>query len=442
VANPVRFPTELERIRHLTMFHSQSISESLVGETLLCLKDSNAKTRDAAYSLLLTVAKVHGDSVAFIRVVTAAIGSKSPHMRSAAVTALSRLVFELSSDDVDVQNTLPMLLTTVLLLSDDPSREVTKSMVVFVRVSISAATPEQLQPLLPDILKGLLKYHRGKDRFRAKIKIIIKKLVKMFGFDMLTPHVPPSDTRLLTHMRKLSERERRRKDARFVQRREAMEYDAMVDSDEEDSDDGNTLVTGMTRQSKFSRVTSGSGKQSLKRRKTDRPSVVRSKHAGRIAGATERLKNDQDGIVLDVKELTSRAVRFGESEGEDSDSQGDLEYDASGKLLVPDVDDTFATVNTNERDTMVSSKIQRSTTTSTGARDTATNKRNAKAPPAKLGSRYKAKKAGGDMKKKGQTYEPYAYVQLDGRNYTKKNRRQALEQMDSVVQRGKKRSRR
>lgn len=169
------------------------------------MKDSNAKTRDAAFKLLLTSARGHGDSVAFIRVVAAAIASKSPHMRSAAVTALSRLVFELSSCDLNVQNMLPMLLKTVLLLSHDPSREVTKSMVIFARVSVSTATPEQLQPLLPDILNGLLNYHRGKDRYRAKIKIIVKKLVKIFGFDELMPFVPPSDSRLLTHMRKLSD---------------------------------------------------------------------------------------------------------------------------------------------------------------------------------------------------------------------------------------------
>ncbi len=405
------------------------------------MKDSNAKTRDAAYKLLLTTARVHGDSVGYIGVVSAAIGSKSSHMRSAAVTALGRLVFELSSEDPDIQKMLPMLLKTVLLLSDDPSREVTKSMVVFARIAVAAATPEQLQPLLPDILNGLLKYHRGRDRFRAKIKIIIKKLVKSFGFDMLTPFVPPSDSRLLTHMRKLSERESRRKDARLTLRRDSMEYNAMVDSDEEDSDDGKTLVTGQSRKSKLSHVTSRTGSQNLNKRSTDPRSLVRSTKSGMATPVTLRLRNDQDGNVLDVNELLSKTVRFAETTSDDSNSEADVEFDASGKLVVPDVDDKPTIQNNNDGDTMMSYKSKQSTTSSSIRRDLSKN-RTTKQSSATLGSLYKAKGAGGDVKKKGQKYEPYAYVQLDGRNYTKKNRRQAVEKMGSVVQRGNKRPRR
>ena len=54
-----------------------------------------------------------------------------------------------------------------------------------------------------------------------------------------------------------------------------------------------------------------------------------------------------------------------------------------------------------------------------------------------LGASYKSKKAGGDVKKKDQKYEPYAFVPLDGRSYSKKNRRSAVEQMGSVVRSGK-----
>merc|ERR1712087_34289 len=50
-----------------------------------------------------------------------------------------------------------------------------------------------------------------------------------------------------------------------------------------------------------------------------------------------------------------------------------------------------------------------------------------------LGSAYKSKKSGGDVKKKGQKYEPYAYVPLDGKSYTKKNRGKAVTQMETVV---------
>jgi ribosomal RNA-processing protein 12 len=50
-------------------------------------------------------------------------------MRSAAVMALSRLTFEYAREEVEVQELLPSLMETVAVLFDDPSREVTKSVI-------------------------------------------------------------------------------------------------------------------------------------------------------------------------------------------------------------------------------------------------------------------------------------------------------------------------
>jgi ribosomal RNA-processing protein 12 len=58
-----------------------------------------------------------------------------------------------------------------------------------------------------------------------------------------------------------------------------------------------------------------------------------------------------------------------------------------------------------------------------------------------LGAAYKSKKAGGDVMKKGQKFQPYAYVPLDGKSYTKKNRRGAVDKMATIVRGGGKRKR-
>ena len=184
---------------------------TISGESLVCLKDSNAKTRDAAYKLLLSLSRHDQDPTAFFQMISAAVASNTPYMRSAALMALSRLVFEYGREDIAVQRLMPTLLKTVLLLFDDPSREVLKSLVGFVRVAIVCIPRDELEPLLPELLGSMLKYRRGRDRFRAKIKIIMKKLVKQFGVEALFPLVPEGDNRLLIHMRKLSEREERRK---------------------------------------------------------------------------------------------------------------------------------------------------------------------------------------------------------------------------------------
>mmetsp|Transcript_14648 Transcript_14648/g.21870 ORF Transcript_14648/g.21870 Transcript_14648/m.21870 type:complete len:526 (+) Transcript_14648:126-1703(+) len=61
-----------------------------------------------------------------------------------------------------------------------------------------------------------------------------------------------------------------------------------------------------------------------------------------------------------------------------------------------------------------------------------------------LGSAYKSKKAGGDVRKKEQKFEPYAFVPLEGRKYSKKIRAQTVDEMSTVVRQkgGGKRKRR
>ena len=106
-----------------------AVIPKIMGEVLLCLKDSNAKTRDAAYKLLLAMAVARDDMADYFRIVLSALGAQTTHMRSAAVMALSRLAFEYAREDHAVQELLPSLMQTVSVLFDDSSREVTKSVI-------------------------------------------------------------------------------------------------------------------------------------------------------------------------------------------------------------------------------------------------------------------------------------------------------------------------
>ena len=419
-------------------------------EVLLCLKDSNGKAREAAYQLLVSVAAVQENKSDIFRVIMAALGAQTPHMRSAAVMAMSRLVFEHARVDESVYELLPSLLQTVIVLFDEDSREVIKSVVGFVRVSVAAMAPEQLEPLLPDLVGGLLKYHKGKDRFRSKIKIIIKKLVRMYGYDTLMPLVPESDTRLLTHMRKLSERAARRKAAeREDGGPENNDFDNLMESDEEDSDDGRTLMTGATG---FTRMTGRTGK-------SIRSAAVEESIAGRELASTAmtgrtrktgnapRLRSESNGEVMDMLDpKMAKSVRFAEDDySDDSDSEdGVMEFDEMGRLVVHDHEYEGEAGDADEVDEFaVPSKRQRVNKfeSAKAARDEANKKSVKKKQVQSLGAAYKSKKAGGDVKKKGQKYEPYAYVPLDGKSYSRKNRRKTVEQMSTVVRQSGKRKR-
>ena len=391
----------------------------------------------------------------FVQLVTGALGAETTHMRSAAVMALSRLVFEYSRNNTSMQGLLPSLLQTVLVLFDDTSREVIKSVVGFVRVSVAAMPPEQLHPLLPDVVGGLLMYHKGKDRFRAKIKIILKKLVKLYGFDALEPLVPKHDARLLTHMRKLAERDARRK-ARLHGERQHQEqtddYDAIIGSDEEDSDDGRTLMTGLTG---FSRMTSRTGRKSMagSSKTTAKSRATRTITSSTAVtrkskfDSTVRIRNDASGDVFEVADLTTKRVHFAGDESDDDDDlmeDDPIEFDGMGKLIVRgDFDDNSnyqqgPSFDKADKVEVGSGKKRRISKLESAKED---RRKNQRGTPG-LGAAYKSKKAGGDSKRKGQKYEPYAFLPLDGRNYSKKNRRKAVEQMEPVIRKGAKRQRR
>jgi ribosomal RNA-processing protein 12 len=275
----------------------------VVPEVLLCLKDSNGKTREAAYQLLLSMA-AFGDIVEFVKVTVAALGSETSHMRSAVVMALSRLVYEQGWENDTFHSLLPGLLKTVLVLIHEGSREVTKSVIGFIRICVAAIPSEQLEHLVPELVGSMLKSQYAKSRFRTKIKIILKKLVKRYGYEALTPHVPVSETRLLTHIRKLDEREKRKKQVqRESGKLEVQGYDAMVDSDEEDSDDGRTFMTGatgLTRLSTRAKTLDGKSIAASKRSHVSATGTAVSSKIKSGVNSNFRLPSEADGKVVDM----------------------------------------------------------------------------------------------------------------------------------------------
>lgn len=442
------------------------IIPNLVGEVLLSLKDANGKTRESAYQLLLSIAKVQNDMTTYLQIIVGALGAQTPHMRSAAVMALSRLVFEYARVDFTVQNLLPNLLQTVILLFDENSREVIKSAIGFVRVSVAALNKDQLEPLLPELVEGLMKYNRGKGRFRAKIKIILKKLVRSYGYDTITPLVPANDTRLLTHMRKIAERAARRKAANIQDGATAVgEFADLMDSDEDDSDDGRTFMTGVTG---FTKMTAGSRKSlksamSMKSIAKSVRSMTKSMASAKstaTSGPRIDTSGERNGEILDMLDpAVTKNVRFHQEDDDDdfSDDGEAMEFDDSGKLVVGGDDKiNFGNDAADRGDDAENAEIFRSGKkqriskydSAVASRDQVHEKKNKKKQQRdktqSLGAAYKSKKAGGDVRKKDHKFEPYAFVPLDGKKYAKKTRGKTVDEMATVVRAkgGSKRKRR
>ncbi|RHY29199.1 hypothetical protein DYB32_005347 [Aphanomyces invadans] len=147
---------------------------TLVGEIMLCTKEANAKAREAAFEVLLAMAKLldnQGNLMDFIQMVLGGLAARTPHMRSASVLCLSRLVFEFGRTEETIQRAMPDLLRTVLMLLHEKAREVIKSVIGFLKLGIAILPKEALVEFLPSIVNGLLQWvGESKARFRAKTR--------------------------------------------------------------------------------------------------------------------------------------------------------------------------------------------------------------------------------------------------------------------------------
>jgi ribosomal RNA-processing protein 12 len=169
-----------------------------------------------------------------------------------------------------------------------------------------------------------------------------------------------------------------------------------------------------------------------------------------------RLPSESNGEIVDLLSSNiSKKVQFqsqydndGDSDDndDDDDDSAEMMFDDDGKLVVRDDDDDRKST-TVEMDEIIpmqghnkrrrlmssSSSLHSKGQSSQGSKP---KKKNSNKNVPSIGASYQSKKAGGDVKKKGQIYEPYAYMPLDGRAYTKKHRRTTVEQMATVVRSG------
>mmetsp|Transcript_28919 Transcript_28919/g.94534 ORF Transcript_28919/g.94534 Transcript_28919/m.94534 type:complete len:1369 (-) Transcript_28919:1378-5484(-) len=199
----------------------------LLGELILGTKEANAKTRSLAYDLITSIAHRYAEAETgpfssaldamgeglrrFFMMVLAGIAGGSPHMVSASVLAVSRLLYEFSAQLVHL---VPELLPAMLRLLHGKSREVVKSALGFVKVVAVRLPEDELRFHLPNLVSGLLIWgDDSKNRFRSKVKVILERFVRRCGYESVEALVPEEHRPLISHIRKMSVREDKRRRA-------------------------------------------------------------------------------------------------------------------------------------------------------------------------------------------------------------------------------------
>ncbi|ETP19775.1 hypothetical protein F441_06366 [Phytophthora nicotianae CJ01A1] len=406
---------------------------NLVGEIMLCTKEANGKAREAAFELLVAMAMLlrardpQNGLMEFIQMVLGGLAARTPHMRSAAVICLSRLVFEFGREDPSIAQAMPLLLKTVLMLLHEKAREVIKSVIGFMKLGIAVLPKDQLEQFLPDIINGLLVWiGESKNRFRAKTRIILIKLCRKFGYEHVAALVPEEDRALIRHIKKTKEREDKKKSelaAEAAERRAAKKNrdafeEFMADSDDEGDDDEAAAM------------------QVLKRKKD-----LHKKHKG-----GKVIREDEDDIMDFLDDNAAVKNIFSSQRGghDDDESDDELQMSKDGRLIIPggEDDDMDGGSDSDDEDKIkqdVASQLQRMGLNNNGKHDKGGRAKRKRDDDGSSGREYRAKKAGGDIKKKGKL-EPYAYIPLDPKLMAKRNKREAVTRYGGSVgkRRGKK----
>lgn len=162
--------------------------------------------------------------------VAGGLAGATPHMISATVTAISRLVFEFkgvymacltSSPPADVLHRADTissqmqteLFTTLLVFLSSSNREIIKSTLGYVKLAIHTLPADLLRPHLSNLVPALLVWsHDHKNHFKEKVRHIFERMIRRFGWnDVYQAAGEEQASKVLVNIKKRKERAKRRR---------------------------------------------------------------------------------------------------------------------------------------------------------------------------------------------------------------------------------------
>jgi len=481
----------------------------LLSELILATKEANARTRTLAYQLLISIPrsierknaeKARGGSRSgsagvaawlgtrddqedddahmeteqmgagvrrFFLTVLAGIVGSSPTMQSATIMALARLLYEFSSALV---STVPELLPAVCALLEGKSREVVKSCLGFVKVVAVRLPQQELAAELPRLIPALLHWSEdSKNRFKLKVRVVLERMCKRCGYDMVEANVPREHAALIAHIKREETRlekkkkssvagsEHGAKSTRTARRSEWRDGDIFSDDELDDSD-------GRTRRSGRGGRDGGSFAPASRRGGGEGPRSAAEAAAKRATGGARLpAAGDTPLDLLDDSAMRRSMLPQGERRRvkfEDEDEDGAYKTGADGKLMIfeesegakrrreeaeEDGSEGGRSRYTSRTGKSRGGASARTYATGKSARTSGTHnsrgvKRQRTTHERHSADLYKAKgKTTGDVYSKKTKLEPYAYWPLDPKLLNRRNSKKvaARAQLGGVVKSAK-----
>eukprot|EP01038_Epipyxis_sp_PR26KG_P008350 gene8350-11296_t len=449
----------------------------ILGEVIICQKDSNKKTRDGANNILKIIFSRSNNMELILKLCSGLIG-ETASMRSAALNGICILLLEQRDDEELISYAAHLLPSIVLLLKEEISEQ-TKAVLSYFRIC-SAIFPDELlesmsETMIISFCTGLGQF---KEKFSSRCRAILRKLNHRLGEEKLRKYIPTNDLPLLEYINRQARRAKNKKANRSKSQAEHLLGSDSDDSgdDDEEENDLNSGYYSDENHSKFegevmkSVMGSQISMRDFGRSKKDdyrllsRPKATKAKEmqytSSTLPTTLDDLLEDQPpmqvvsgqtvyknhktvnntGLTINNLSIGNQAKISNSTavDGEDGD-QYCIVFSSDGKLIVKEREIDNMSLVTSHKDKSVhqtgkSVKDDGMKSVAGSRANTTVSQRNSKKrkPLREPGEEYRSKKAGGDVWKKGML-EPHAYIPLDPRLLSKKNHREAVNHFAVVV---------
>lgn len=208
---------------------------SILSEVVISCKEVNERARTTTFDLLVSMGEkmrvggtvvnsripgmstdspnVNATLEEYFTMVSAGLAGSTPHMISASITALTRILFQFK-DELQ-KEFINEMVTTMDLFLTSKNREIVRSVLGFVKVCIISLPKDMMITKLPTLIPNLMVWsHEHRAHFKTKVKHMLERSIRRFGYETVERYMPEESKRLISHIRKTRDRSKRQKEDR------------------------------------------------------------------------------------------------------------------------------------------------------------------------------------------------------------------------------------
>jgi hypothetical protein len=451
---------------------------NILVEIVSLTKDMNRKVRNMAFEMIgettdfMTESNLFGD---WVRMIFALLTSNSQFLKSASINALAR-IFWAKRDDSSANKLLQETAEIVILLFKENSKEISKAVFLFLRVLLYQKIDNL--GLISKILYSIFNESNEniRNEFKVKIRNLIKSLIIKFSFEEVQKIFPKEEENLLLYINKhiVKKIKTMNKEDELVYGNVKLDNTVMMDNEENLVDEEEEFIEKEFKKVEKRKLNEDRilGKLANLDLEEDDPEIIK-KIIDKVEKKPDKIEElfKKDNVELENFFYVNPYVREQQA-GKDAKKQAEVEKEndvifdrRKGKIVVKDlykdkprkkkqVEPEEDMPTPLGGDNILGKKRMKVKNVAKDKNDfddeegdVMVKKRKLEGREEKLshnklsknshvvkfsGEEYRGKSAKGDKLIQGK-YEPFAYIQLNPKTTSKRNRKEAVEMFKKVM---------